>query len=170
MKRKGQEEIVGFVIVMVLVSIVILILLGLSLSNEPGSVNSKDIEQFLQSSLEYTSTCAIRYVPDYARIGELVDSCRQHETCTDGRNACDVLNSTFSEIIPVGLHIGPESPFIGYMLNITYSVNKSQEIPQTTLYLGLGNCTGASRRGASIVLPGESEGLNYVALEACSKA
>lgn len=169
MMKKGQEEIVGFVVVMVLVSVVLLVVLGLSFSPS-SSISSKNIEQFLQSSLEYTTDCALRYVPDYARVKDLVNECKQNSLCIDSRNACDVLNDTMKGLISEGLQIGPERPFVGYTLNIYNSLNQTQDLsPETILYAQEGNCNGTSRRGASIVLPAE-EGLNYVVLNVCVTA
>ena len=54
MNRKAQEEIVGFVLIVVIVAIIFLVFLGIMI-RQPGEVTSKesrDVSQFLGSMME----------------------------------------------------------------------------------------------------------------------
>ena len=56
--RSAQEEMVGFVVIVVIVSIALLILLGFLLRGSGKSaVESFEIENFIQSVMQYTTDC-----------------------------------------------------------------------------------------------------------------
>ncbi|MBI2057207.1 hypothetical protein HYT91_03060 [Candidatus Pacearchaeota archaeon] len=54
----GQEEMVGFALIIILVSVILLVFLAFSL-NKPKTeaTESYEVNSFLQSSLQYTSSC-----------------------------------------------------------------------------------------------------------------
>jgi len=153
MKRKrGQAEIVGFVLIIVIVSVVFLVFLGISLRGGVANVTeSRDVYQFLESSMEYTTTCVTSFYPDYRKLGELFDECLSNTNCLDGSETCDVLNETLLQVIENGWLIGEDSPYKGYEFVSMYraSVNSAEE---EILSLTSGNCTGRTR-GASYLVP-----------------
>ena len=57
-EKKGQEEMVGFALILILVAIIVLVFIGFSIrSPEKESVESYEVESFLQSMLQYTTEC-----------------------------------------------------------------------------------------------------------------
>ena len=72
--KKGQEEIVGFVLVIVLVAVIFLIFVGIFVRQDSNSTRQESIEvyQFLDSFMQQTSECAIGFEPAYSNVGELI--------------------------------------------------------------------------------------------------
>ena len=60
-KNKGQEEMVGFALIVIIVAIILLVIIGLSLGTRGNreAVQSYEAESFLSAALQYTSNCII---------------------------------------------------------------------------------------------------------------
>ncbi|MEM4271610.1 MAG: hypothetical protein QXD13_00760 [Candidatus Pacearchaeota archaeon] len=138
-KKKAQEEIVGFVVIVVIVAIIGLVFLGITIrKSEPLEKKSKDVSRFLESAMDYTTNCAIRSVPDYSSVGELLKSCYMRERCISGQDACDVLKADILALIESAWRIGPDRYYKGYIFNATYvSSSTTDEI----LSIRKGNCS-----------------------------
>ena len=112
--KKAQEEMIGFAIIIVLVSVILLAFLGFSLSHSSSEkVSSYEVENFLYSSLQYTTTCN-----DYngnLTVQDLIFDCYDENNCLNGEYSCDVLNETLKGILEVSW---PIYEYKGYMLNI----------------------------------------------------
>lgn len=152
-KKKGQEEIVGFVLIMVIVAIVFLIFLGISIRKSSTSVSSEssEIYQFLESSMEYTTECAFSSAPDYYTLGELFEECYLGNNCLNGQDSCEILNKTVNEIMSKSWNINPEGNVKGYEFESIYSVDSSEQ-SQGIMSLEAGEC-GGEIRGASYLSP-----------------
>ena len=150
LRKLGQEEMVGFVLIMVIVAVVFLVFLGIGI-RKPGDskIESIEISQFLESSMEYTTSCAINYIPNYASLSELFDDCLSGNRCYDGKTACEILNSTLTGLFEASWQISSEGAIKGYNFTSTYSTDTSKEI---IIELSKGSCEG-NRRGASFPLP-----------------
>lgn len=117
MMKRGQEEIVGFVIIVVIISVILLIVLGFLLkSPDESAVQNYKIDNFLESTLQYTSDCE-NYL-EFLPVRKLIISCEGEEICLDGRKSCEVLNQTLKNIIKYSWNIGNESAVRGYELRI----------------------------------------------------
>ena len=67
--KKGQEEIVGFILVVVLVVVILVIFLGIQLRNpEPEQRQSEVLYQFLESSMEQTTNCTLSEGASYLAL------------------------------------------------------------------------------------------------------
>jgi hypothetical protein len=64
--KKAQNEIVGFAIILVVVSVALIMFLVIS-AKKPSDdfIENYEVEAFIQSFLEYTTTCADGYEPNY---------------------------------------------------------------------------------------------------------
>ena len=101
-----------------IVSIGLLILLSFLIrSPNNGSTESYQVESFIQSALQYTSTCEneIEFLP----IQDLVVACDNGVKCVDGSDSCTVLNSTIADLISNGWNVGNQSVVKGYNIKIT---------------------------------------------------
>ncbi len=140
--KKGQEEIVGFVLIVVLVSVVILIFLGIMLRN-PGNNEreSIDVYNFITASLSYTTNCSNN--GEYYDVGRLVRKCYQEEgfICQNGERGCEVVNSTWKEILDTGWQVSPEGKYKAYVLNVTQSNNFTSRQNKEFIFLSKGNCS-----------------------------
>lgn len=166
--RRGQEEMVGFVLIIVIIAIAILVFLGISVRQ--GSVqdtkDSVDVYQFLESSMEYTSDCAIGFVPDYASIGELFRECRSGNNCLEGGTACGVLQESLEDILARSWNVGEDNPIKSYELNSYHVSGSDGETSEEIISVASGECAG-SFKGATYITPA-FPGKIRVELKLCS--
>ena len=137
--RSGQEEMVGFAIILVIVSVIVLVLLGFMLNNpkDAGAVESYEVESFIQSSLQYTTDCEtyLGFLP----IKDLIIDCESEGKCLDERESCNVLNSTLNDLISKSWNVGEKSAIKGYKLKIIIDEQEKlilQEGNETETYKG----------------------------------
>ena len=132
-KIKGQEEIVGFALIIIIVAVILLVILGLSLKGKgKEAVQSYEVASFIQTSLQYTSDCYNGI--EYLSMQKLISECEREYACDDGRNTCEVLNSTIKGISEKSWKVSEETPVKGYKIRI---VTEEREI----LLLEKGNKT-----------------------------
>jgi len=113
----GQEEMVGFALIIIIVAVILLVFLGFSLSEpQKETVESYEVESFIQATLQYTSDC--RYNYEYRFVKDLILDCNDGETCEDGRDSCDVLNFTLKGLLDSGWIVGENRPVKGYVFEI----------------------------------------------------
>jgi hypothetical protein len=126
MKRKAQEEIVGFVLIVVLVAIIAVVFLGIMLRNnsDPSLPENKEIESFQIAVKQYTTNCEF---PSgrFQTIGDLILRCYENKNCANNnQNACEVLEQELKEIMESSSYIVEEgSRFKYYNLKIFYGEN-----------------------------------------------
>ena len=121
----GQEEMVGFAIIIVIVSVIMLIFLGFMLKSPSKEiVESYEIESFIQSSLQYTSDCESQL--GFLSIQDLIMTCETNGMCLDKRDSCVVLNSTLNDLITRSWNVGEKSAVKGYKLKII--VNEQEKL------------------------------------------
>ncbi len=153
MRRKGQEEMVGFVLIIVIVSVILLVFLGFSLrSSKRVEIISYEVQGFLQSVLRTTSDC--EDAGGFLSVQKLIFSCDDEEICLDDRPVCEALNFTLNQINEETWNVGADAPIKGYELKIL-SENMNLSIQE-------GNVT-QNYRGASELVPrrGESYDVSF---------
>ncbi len=138
MKKRGQEEMIGFVIIVVIVAVILLVFLRFSLNNDVVSENNFEVETFLQVYLEYTTDCS--NLEERLTMRNLIVACNKDEECTDGIDACEVLEKETEEILKrVWQDLKPDT--VGYSLLIT---TETSQIFDTGL---VGNSTNNYKSG-----------------------
>lgn len=168
-KRKGQEEIVGFVLIVVLVVIILIVFLGIQLRKPPTEQSESDlIYYFLESSMEQTTNCTLSEGASYLALDELIREC--HETgssCFGGATSCDIAKDTFTKLVNGSFAIGPDFPYRGYDVSASYNFN-SEAQPQTESVLNItsGNCSN-TYTGSSYLIP-EPPGSINVRVKLCA--
>lgn len=116
-KRCGQEEMVGFALIIIIVAVILLIFLGFFLRKpQKDIVESYEVESFIQAFLQYTTDC--RYNLEYLSVQKLIFKCNEGEICLDGRETCDILNSTLEGIVEESWEVEGDRPIKGYELRI----------------------------------------------------
>ncbi len=121
----AQEEMVGFVVIIVIVSVVLLILLGFLIKSPNNeAVKSYQVENFIQSALQYTGSCETEI--EFLSVQDLMVSCDSSETCLNGKNSCDVLNETLKGIIRNSWKFGEQSAIKGYKLGVIKLLNTGE--------------------------------------------
>ena len=143
--KRSQNEIVGFVMIVVIVVLIGLFLLAFYLRQEPARTESKNVQNFLIASLFYTTSCRVDIEP--LDIKELAKRCYEKKPCGE-KDSCQLLNETLSEILEQTWRINSNRPVNAYNLSIYYRERegegeeervKTEEI----MVLKQGNCTGA---------------------------
>lgn len=114
--KLAQEEIVGFAMIIIIVAIIILFFFVFYLREEKESVESYEVESFIQAFLHYTTECE-SYM-EYLSVQKLIFECEKGFVCLDGRNSCEVLNSTLKGIAEESWKTGEDRPVKGYELKI----------------------------------------------------
>jgi|SRR3989344_6028667 len=162
--KRAQEEIVGFVIIILLVSVVALVFFGISLRKTAPVESSVRVENFLGAALGVTTDCSIKRIPQYLELGELIKECYKNSKCFDGRKACEALDPIVKSIMDSSFPISNESPttyynFRAYYLgNITNrdNLNNGGNDVQNIYLLEKGNCTGTQSGNTQSIsaLPG----------------
>ncbi len=149
--RRGQEEIVGFVVIIILVAVIFLVFLGILIRQGPseGQFESVELSQFLESLMEQTSECAISYEPAFSDVGELLEKCYSGAGCISGKSACEELNSTIGEALELSWDIGADKSEKGYIFEAVY---KSGATREGILTFEKGEC-GDSFRGSLVSRP-----------------
>lgn len=117
-KRRGQEEIAGFAIILVLVAVILLIFLFFYLKKpHPENIPSYEVSGFIQSFLQVTTSCEQDY--ENLSVQNLIFECRKEADCSYGMKSCVVLNNTLVSILDESWQVEEESPIKGYYMNIT---------------------------------------------------
>ena len=97
-KRKAQEEMVGFALIMIIVAVIIMVFIGISFSKpKKEEIGSYEVESFLQALLQHNTDCEDNFRA--LDIRDAIFECRRGGNCIDGRDVCDVLNNTVKSII-----------------------------------------------------------------------
>ena len=97
---RGQQEIVGFVLIVVLVVVGLMVFLIISLRDSSENEGSLEVENILDALMKHTTECAIVYVPDYDDFEDLFKSCHQGDECSNlGMSACDYLNESLRAVV-----------------------------------------------------------------------
>lgn len=120
MKKRAQEQMVGFALIIIIVAVILLVFLGFSLRNsQKENVESYEVKSFIQAFLQYTTDCRDSNDLEYLSIKKLIFDCNSGKECLDNRDTCEVLNSTLTEIIEESWKIEGDRPVKGYKLDIT---------------------------------------------------
>ena len=146
--KKGQEEMVGFALIIILVAVILLVFLSISLKKPVNQTIEQihELDSFISSTLQYTSDCAQNNEIDYRTIRQLIGDCDRKEVCLDNRETCKVLETTLNEILDKGWNTQQGSKIKGYVLNIS-----SNEKP--LIGIQKGNLTSLSSKGTLQDLP-----------------
>lgn len=140
-KKKGQEEIVGFVLIVVILVIAMVIFLGIKLRNpEPSQKESEILYQFIESSMEQTTECVIRQNSKNIALNELIKECHSFDNnCLNGVSSCNVAKDTLQEIADSAWKVGPDYPYKGYTIFAEY--NKDSSETEEIFNISSGSCS-----------------------------
>lgn len=114
--KKSQEEMVGFIVIVVLVTIVAMSLLIFSLRRPAALESSSEIESFVHGSLKLTTECEI--YGKMINLQDLILVCDKNEKCNDEEDSCMILNRTFDSLLNSVWNIEEGSTYKGYYLNV----------------------------------------------------
>lgn len=117
--KNGQEEIVGFGIILIVIAVIALIFISLTL-NKTGKAEVEDFESssFLKALMEKTTSCEKN--ANLVAIKDLVFECGREYMCSNGEYSCDVLNETLEQSLHENWRVGSQNPIKGYSLKVNY--------------------------------------------------
>lgn len=117
---RAQEEMVGFILIVLLITIVGLIFLGISL-RKPSTApeqRSELVDSFIKSISIYTTDC--QFPPTYYKtIEDVIDMCESGLKCSDERDSCLVVKETLKKILNQSFIVSNGSYVKYYELKIT---------------------------------------------------
>ena len=100
MVKKGQQEMVGFVLIVVLVMVGLMVFLVISVRDSGESGESVRVSNMLGVLMKATSDCENSRGVDYYDYKELFKSCYKDIECSNlNRSACDYLNESLVDVI-----------------------------------------------------------------------
>lgn len=140
----GQEEMVGFALIVIIVAVIMLVFLSLSFSKRnTQTVQSYEVQSFLTTALQYTTNCEF-YREGYVSVENLMFKCYENKSCVNGNNGCGVLVTTLKEMLNESWKAGSDKPVQGYVLNISVNGQPLKGFKE-------GNTTSTNSRGATIL-------------------
>lgn len=150
--KKAQEEMVGFVALVIIVAVVALVFLALLIRNEKTSFDSILVQQFSESLLYTTNECVLGNSIQLASFAELFDACYNSPLmqCSTGENSCEYLNKTIPLLLRKTWNINNQSAFIGASIKAVFKDRISSEEKEFFSY-SEGNCKSSSVGGESIL-------------------
>ncbi|MBU0466485.1 MAG: hypothetical protein KJ718_04020 [Nanoarchaeota archaeon] len=120
MKKKAQEEMVGFVLIMLVVAVVFLVFLGIYLRQATNAepTSSAEISQFLEAAFEITTECGTPFPRKLRDVILMCDTGIANCPLT-GEDPCVILKETMENVIKSSWVFAENSPTKGYVLDIT---------------------------------------------------
>lgn len=159
-RHRGQQEIAGFVLIVVLVIVALMVFLVISLRNSGETGESVEVSNILDAIMKHTSDCAIVYEPDYDNFEDLFKSCYQGKRCKNLQvDACDYLNESLNDVLDA--MVVSESAIFSYQLD--FFVKDGEGLFRI---IGGNNCTGRII-GAQRSVISDSESL-IIRMQICS--
>ncbi|MCS7134524.1 MAG: hypothetical protein NZ889_01550 [Candidatus Pacearchaeota archaeon] len=124
--KKAQEEIMGFLMIVVIIIIVGLVFLSFSLSRGKKSIEAQTMQadDLLFAMLLYSSNCKIKN--EFLNVRELIKECNTYNPIceNENKNACEKLNETLAILLEKTLGTKIENAFVhGYFIEINGTKN-----------------------------------------------
>jgi len=145
--KRAQQEIAGFILIIVLVVVAMLIFMVISLrQNKSVEITSKLPDTVLSSVLMYTTECKVSSI-EKKNVQDLIKSCFDIEKCENlDITACEyrdqILESMLSDILSKSTSVN------AYEMNIDWVSENPADLPQRQYHTLKGACNVSS----SIVL------------------
>ena len=156
--NKAQQEIVGFVLIVVLVVVGLMIFLVISLKDSPVNEDSVVVSNVIDAIMRHTTECAIVYEPDYDNFEDLFKSCYLGDRCKNlGMSACDYLNESLSDVLSAMM---ASDASVGFY-ELDFFVGEGDGL----LRISNGNCSGSVSAAQRKIISG-SDGL-FIRIKIC---
>ena len=161
MKNKAQNEIMGFIMIIILITIIGLVILGITLANQTKKQprTSIEITDYLQAAMYQTTNSTKIHPQDYLNIQKLIKECYKKNKCRNNIDPCKHLNQTLSDLTQKSFQTGQSASIKAYKINIYYK-NTNEEQPNeeilTITNQNLTNCTTKLSGDKAIPMRGEN--------------
>lgn len=142
--RKGQQEIAGFVLIVVLVVVALMVFLVISLKKPAVEANSKKADDLLSSLMSYTTECIVSE-PSYENVQDLIKSCYENRMCKNFKqNSCEYLNQTLSDITKGLLSTSGDNSITSYEITAYLEDAEGQRVQDIFMPIRAGKCNQTS--------------------------
>lgn len=130
-KSKAQQEIAGFVLIVLVVSVIGVVFLSIAFGKpETSKQTSVEVSNLLIASMYYTTDCAVNYIPQYRDVQDLIKECYNdkignYRECLGGEKVCLALEKNLKNILDKSLVVGGGSANKAYKLDIYFTGDSS---------------------------------------------
>ncbi|MBU0959677.1 MAG: hypothetical protein KKB31_07050 [Nanoarchaeota archaeon] len=163
---RGQQEIVGFVLIVVLVVVGLMVFMIISLRESPEEVNSVEVDNLIGAMMKYTTECAITFEPEYDSMEDLFKSCYQEKQCSNlGKDSCEYLDEKLREIMDA--LVKSEASISAYQVD--FVERDSEGLEMGKLQIIEGNCDNGLISSAQQTISAGQEKL-VVRIKLCKEA
>lgn len=161
-RKNGQQEMVGFVLIVVLVVVAMMVFLILSLKTSSEPEDSLEVQNLITSLMRHTTDCAISYEPEYDDFEDLFKSCYKDQQCSNlKKDACDYLEESLKDFM---FNI-MEGESIDYYEVIFFQKDDGED--NSIINIDEGNCSNGKISAAQKTLDYRGESL-VVRIRTCS--
>lgn len=163
--KLAQQEMVGFILIVILVVVALMVFLIISASKPLVSVDSQSTKSLMSSVLSYTTDCVVSE-PYKMNVMEVMIGCYEGKKCVNlNKMSCVYLNETLTSIMKSLVETDPT--IVAYRIEGYWQTGEQR--PDAFYTLSSGIC--ASGKGAK--LQGEVQPLDAelrVLLELCTES
>lgn len=125
-RKSGQEEMVGFGLILILVAIVFIVFISVYIRKPSENITDYKSNSFVQAILQYTTTCQEENLQNLS-VQELITKCQDGNPCYyRSMKPCIILNNTLRDIATQSWNPGINNPVKGYSLIINVSDGRTE--------------------------------------------
>lgn len=152
-RRRAQEEMTGFVAVLVLIAIIFLAFIGFSTRQKTAETGREinTASNLLGAMLDATTDCAVSFEPEFSTVRDLIKDCYYKSKCLNGRDTCQYLREIAEGMLVAAegdVSMERERQFNYFEFNASYAISMQQTFerrPSSDLvYVKRGLCSGSS--------------------------
>lgn len=159
--KRGQEEIIGLVVIVVIVMIVLLVFLTFIFKNTEKPSDEKELKNFLDSAVLYTTSCEQN--TGFLDMKDLIIACNNNEDCFDN-NSCIILENTVKDILKITSNVGDEEEIKGQNVDIFYRYKNSTNV---LINIKRGSCLNNGTTNAAENIYPSGQGVVGINIKEC---
>ena len=147
-RNRAQEEMVGFILIILIVIVIGLFFVGYSLRHKTEPVQNAEVGSMISAMLEYTTNCT-PYGISYYNLRDLLKACYNNEVCSNlEQDSCIYLQNLTKAILAVSVNT-TDRPVNAYEFKANFVGAKNQTILNITKGVCNKNITLASQQIAA---------------------
>lgn len=147
-KKRGQEELVGFGLILIMVAIIFIVFISVYIKKPSETLTDYEANSYIQAILQYTTRCQDENMRNLS-IQELIRECKDGARCYNYQysSSCDILTTYIRQITGESWDPGSTHPVKGYSFVINVSENGNSENERQILSV-TNNVVTSNYRGA----------------------
>lgn len=130
-RKSGQEEMVGFALILILVAVIFVVFISVYIKKPVERTTDAEVNSFVQALLQYTTLCQEENLENLS-VQKLIGKCQDRNPCYyRSMDSCILLNNTIKAMIIENWNIKPGSPIKGYSFSI--NISEGGDLPERNL-------------------------------------